>query len=83
VALFGLVPRATSVAWAALAVCVVIGFFGDLLKLPGWVMGLSPFEHTPQLPAASLTVMPLVTLVAIAAGLIATGFGAFRQRDVG
>jgi ABC-2 type transport system permease protein len=83
VALFGLVPRATSVAWAALAACVVIGFFGDLLKLPGWVMGLSPFEHTPQLPAAGLTVMPLVTLVAIAAGLIATGFGAFRQRDVG
>jgi ABC-2 type transport system permease protein len=83
VALFGLIPRATYASWAVLAACFVIGFFGEILKLPTWAMDLSPFEHTPLLPAADLTVVPLLVLVGAAAGLIAVGIQSFRHRDVG
>jgi ABC-2 type transport system permease protein len=68
--------------WALLAGVFVIGFFGEILSLPAWVFDLSPFEHTPQVPAAEVTVTPLVLLTAVAAGLIALGVYAFARRDV-
>jgi polyether ionophore transport system permease protein len=80
--LYGLAPRILSAAWAILAICFVIGFLGEVLKLPRWIIELSPFQHTPQLPAASLTLAPL-TILAIAAALNATGIAAFRRRDLG
>lgn len=82
-ALFGLVPRAVTTAWAALAGCLVIGLLGEVLDLPAWANDLSPFQHTPQLPAAHLTVTPLAILAVTAAALITVGLTAFRQRDVG
>jgi ABC-2 type transport system permease protein len=81
-ALYGLVPRAFSAAWVVLAGCFVIGFLGEVLKIPHWIIELSPFQHTPQLPAANLKLTPLATLLAIATVLVATGIGAFHRRDV-
>jgi ABC-2 type transport system permease protein len=81
-ALFGLVPRAANAAWAVLAGCFVVGFFGQLLALPRWVTDLSPFEHIPQLPAAHLNAVPLVVLAA-AMVIAAIGIEGFRRRDVG
>ncbi len=82
-ALFGLIPRAVSAAWVAFAGFVVTGLLGEVLNLPAWVNDLSPFEHTPQLPAANLTIAPLAALAATAAALTAVGLAAFRQRDMG
>ncbi|HEY5990267.1 MAG TPA: ABC transporter permease [Streptosporangiaceae bacterium] len=82
-ALFGLVPRGVAAAWAALAVCFVIGLLGQVLNLPTWVNDVSPFQHTPQLPAADPAIAPLAILAAIAAALTWVGLTAFRQRDVG
>ena len=82
VALVGLAPRAAAVAWAALTACFVIGMFGQLLDLPQWVYDLSPFQHVPQLPVADFTPVPLLTLVAIAAGLTALGLVGLRRRDL-
>jgi ABC-2 type transport system permease protein len=70
-------------AWGALVACVVIGFFGDVLDLPTWVADLSPFQHTPELPVADLTLVPLAALTAVAAGLTTAGLRGFRRRDVG
>jgi ABC-2 type transport system permease protein len=81
-ALFGLAPRAESATWAALGLCLVIGPLGNVLSLPGWLTAVSPFEHTPQLPAADLAVAPLAILLAIAAGLMTMGLAAFRHRDL-
>ncbi len=64
VALIGLAPRAAAASWGFLTVCFVIGMFGQLLDLPTWVEDVSPFQHVPQLPAADLTVVPLVALTA-------------------
>jgi ABC-2 type transport system permease protein len=84
VAAHGLLPRASAaIAWTALAGCVVVSFMGPLLGLPDWVSGLSPYDHVPNLPAADLSVAPLVGLAAIAAALVGVGLLALRRRDIG
>jgi ABC-2 type transport system permease protein len=82
-ALFGLSPRAGPAVWAVLAMCFVIGFFGELLDLPAWLTNLSPFEHTPLLPAEDLDARPLLSLSAVAVALAAAGLSGFRARDLG
>jgi ABC-2 type transport system permease protein len=83
IALDGLVPRFVGVSWAILVACVVVGFLGAVLGLPSWLQDLSPFERVPQLPAASLTLLPLVVLSAVAAGLTLIGLTGLRRRDIG
>jgi ABC-2 type transport system permease protein len=81
-ALYGLAPRAVSLAWAALAVCILLWFVGPLLDVPGWVLDLSPYEHVPALPGVAFDLAPLLELTAVAAALTAAGLLAFRHRDV-
>ena len=83
VAMIGLVPRASSLPWAALAVAFVLAMFGQLLDLPTWIEDLSPFAHVPPYPSTTLRVLPLVVLSAIAAALTALGLVGLRQRDIG
>jgi ABC-2 type transport system permease protein len=83
IALDGLVPRWVGVSWAILVACVVVGFLGSVLGLPSWLQDLSPFEQVPQLPAASLTLLPLVVMSAVAAGLTLIGLAGLRRRDIG
>jgi ABC-2 type transport system permease protein len=83
IALFGLAPRAGPAMWGVLALCFVIGFFGELLDLPGWLTGLSPFEHTPMVPAEDPDVLPLLVQSAVAVALGGAGMAAFRARDIG
>lgn len=80
--LFGFVPRFAPLAWAALAGMVVIGFFADLLRLPEWVRDLSPLERLPGAPAESVTVLPILTLTAVAVALAAGGMWGLRRRDI-
>jgi len=83
IALVGLLPRWAGVSWAILAAFVVVGFLGTTLHIPGWVQDLSPFQRMPQLPAASLTLLPLVVISAVAAGFTLAGLGGLRRRDIG
>jgi ABC-2 type transport system permease protein len=83
IALDGLAPRLVGVSWAILIACVVVGFLGSVLGLPSWLQDFSPFEQVPQLPAASLTLLPLVVMSAIAAGLTLIGLTGLRRRDIG
>ena len=82
VALFGLAPRWTAGGWIALTGCLVIAMFGPLLDLSAWVLDLSPFQHTPAVPADPLLVLPLAVLTTITIGLIAVALMAFRSRDL-
>jgi ABC-2 type transport system permease protein len=82
VALFGLLPRLTSLSWVALAVFVLLGLFGELLRLDQWMLDISPFTHIPKLPGGEVAAGPLIWLVAGAAVLVATGLIGFRRRDV-
>jgi ABC-2 type transport system permease protein len=81
--LIGCFPRATPIAWAALGVCFVIGMFGQLLDLAGWVQDASPFQHVPHYPAADLQLLPLVALLTATALLTALGIFGLQRRDIG
>ncbi|HEY8527148.1 MAG TPA: hypothetical protein VIL48_19405 [Acidimicrobiales bacterium] len=83
-ALFGWLPRAAvPVAWTVVALCWVIGMFGQLFELPRAVIELSPFEHVPEIPAEDFTLAPVAALVAVAAALLALGYAGLRRRDAG
>ncbi len=82
IALHGLAPRSTVVLWVVLGVCFVIGFFKELFHIPQWLADVSPFEHTPLLPAAGFDPVPLLLLTAVAVGVGALGLAGFRRRDI-
>ena len=81
--LFGLRARWATLGWAVLAVCLLLGQVGELLGLPGWVVGLSPYGHLPRLPAESMSLRPELGLTAIAVALVALALWRYRERDVG
>jgi len=82
VALFGWLPRLTSLAWAALLLALLLGQLGQLLQLPQWLMDLSPYTHIPLVPTEDVRWTPLIVLTLIAAALIGAGVAGFRRRDV-
>lgn len=81
--LYGAVPRFTGLAWAVLILFLVLGEFGDLLDLPGWLVDLSPFTHLPALPGGDLGWAPLLWLALVAAAVGAAGLASLRRRDIG
>jgi ABC-2 type transport system permease protein len=81
-ALFGVAPRFTGGAWAAVGAFAVVTLFGAGLNLNQWALDVSPFTHVPKLPGQSFTATPMIWLVAIAAVLSALGLVAFRRRDI-
>ncbi len=81
VLLHGVSARATPAAWAVLAVAVVVGIFADLLRLPSWLRGVSPYDHVALVPA--LPVDGVALALVAAAGALAAGAGAvlYLRRD--
>jgi ABC-2 type transport system permease protein len=69
--------------WALVVAFFVVGPIAELLKLPGWVAGLSPYSHVPKVPAEALAWTPELVLTAIAAALVATAWWRYRERDIG
>lgn len=82
VALFGLLPRFAAVAWAALALCLLVSLVGQAAGLDQWVLDISPFTHLPKLPGGDVTALPLVLLSAVALLVTVVGLTGFRRRDV-
>jgi ABC-2 type transport system permease protein len=82
VALFGLAPRFSPVAWGVLVGFVALYLIGELSGFPQWVLDLEPFAHIPLVSRDTFTPVPLLALLAIDAALIALGMMAFRRRDV-
>ena len=79
---YGLLPRWSLAAWALLAWVFVAAMFGILLDLPQWLLNVSPFQHVPALPAASMSWLPIVVLTVIAAALLGAGLAALDRRDI-
>ena len=82
VALFGLAPRFTPVAWGVLIGFIALYLIGSLAQLPQWLVDLEPFTHTPRVGGGDFTPVPLLWLLALDAVLITLGAMAFRRRDV-
>jgi ABC-2 type transport system permease protein len=81
-ALFGLWPGALPVVWVALAFVAFIAFLGPGLKLPKWLLDLSPTTHVGNPPLGSVEALPLVVLGAIAAALGVAAAVGLRRRGV-
>ena len=82
-AIFALAPRlAAPVAWLLLTGCFVIGYLGDLLSFPDWLVDLSPYGLTPQVPQEPMTWTPILGLTGGAVLLVILGLVAFRRRDL-
>ncbi|MEV6069563.1 ABC transporter permease [Nocardia sp. NPDC052001] len=82
VALFGLAPRWTPVAWGVLTAAIAVFLLGAISGAPQWLRDLEPFEHLPKVPGASFDLVPVLILLVIAAALIALGLIGFRRRDL-
>ncbi|ORB87283.1 ABC transporter permease [Mycobacterium kansasii] len=82
VALFGVAPRFTPVAWGVLVGFVALYLLGSLSGFPQWLLDLEPFAHSPRVGGSDFTAEPLLWLLAMDTGLIALGAAAFRRRDM-
>lgn len=81
-ALYGLRPRWSGLAWAAYGVVVFIAFLGPGLKFRQWVLDLAPTTHVGNPPVGATPTGALVVMTVVAVALIAVGFLAFRRRNV-
>jgi ABC-2 type transport system permease protein len=79
---FAVRPGWVHLAWALVGWAVFVGYFGELIDLPGAVAGLSPFEHVARLPLDAFAAGPLVALVAVAAAIVVAALAVFRRRDL-
>lgn len=61
----------------------VVGQLGDLLALPGWVVGVSPYAHSPAMPAEPFALAPALVLTGVAAALLVAAWWRYRERDIG
>jgi ABC-2 type transport system permease protein len=82
VAVFGLAPRFTPVAWGVLVGFIALYLIGSLAGFPQWVLDLEPFGHTPRVGGGDFTAVPLLWLLAIDVVLIVAGAMAFQRRDL-
>ena len=80
---FALLPRATAaIGWGLLAIGLVLGQFGELFGLPGWLQDVSPFHHVPAVPIETVEPTQLLLPLAVAVGVAAAGILVMRRRDV-
>lgn len=82
VALFGVLPRFTPVAWGVLIAFIAVFLLGSLSNSPQWLLNLEPFTHIPHVGTGEFTAVPLLWLLALDAALIMLAVFAFRRRDL-
>ena len=82
VALFGLLPRFTPMAWGVVVAFVAVHLLGSVSNSPPWLVDLEPFIHVPHVGSGAIDATPLLWLVVIDVALITLGVTTFRRRDL-
>lgn len=80
--LVGVLPRLALLAWAGLAVVVLVGLFAEPFHLPDWLRACSPLEYLPSMPSEGFDVVAFVAVSAVGLGLVLIGRLGFRRRDI-
>jgi ABC-2 type transport system permease protein len=79
IAAVGVAVRRGWIGWLAVTFVVVALYLGALLRLPKWLIDLSPVGQTPA--PASYPVLALVVMVGVAAILTLLAGAVYRRRD--
>lgn len=82
IVLFGWLPRWVQAIWGLFVAAFVIGEFGPLWNAPQWLLDISPFVHSPRLPAADASLGGLMPLVLVSLLGLAVGLIGWRRRDL-
>jgi ABC-2 type transport system permease protein len=82
IALPGLLPRWSGLAWAGVAFVAFQVILGETLRLPDWVDAISPFWHLPQLPVETFDPVPAAAELALATVLVLLSLWGHRRRDI-
>ncbi len=82
-ALIGLAPDRSALAWGVLAGCGFLGQLGPILQLPDRVLRISPFANVPPFPGTGLEILPLAVLSILATALTLAGIWGYQRRDIG
>lgn len=69
--------------WGVLAFFVTVGLVGELLSLPRWLVGLSPYQHAPLVPSEPVAWGSELALTALALVALALAWWTYRTRDIG
>lgn len=78
----GWAKRASIAPWIVLVYSFIMIYFGALFKLPEFAVRLAPFSNVAQYPIESLSVAPLVVMLALSAAMFIAGAIGFQRRDV-
>ncbi len=80
--IFGWMPQRFAISWGAFGFVAFVALLGQGLRLPSWVLDLSPTTHVGDPPIGDVQALQLVSLAAAGAALIAAGVVGFRRRGV-
>lgn len=73
----------SAAGWGVLVLFVAVGQVGEALRLPRWLVGVSPYAHVPRMPVEPFEVAPALTMSALAVLVLVFGWVAFRRRHIG
>lgn len=82
VAVAGLLPRRSVLAWVLVAAVFFQTMLGQSLRLPDAVDAVSPFWHLPGVPEEPFDPVPGVVELLLAAVLVLLGLWGYRRRDL-
>ncbi len=82
-AITGLWPRWSLLAWTVVAFAFLQVTLGETLRLPDWADAMSPFWHLPGLPVETFDPSAAMVELLVTAALSLVGLWGYRRRDVG
>ena len=75
--------RAAVAGWVAMVGFLSLGQLGELVRLPDWMVRLSPYARAPRLPGGSADWGPQAALTGVAVALLALAWWRWTARDIG
>ncbi|HEX2904467.1 MAG TPA: ABC transporter permease [Jatrophihabitans sp.] len=81
--LYSVRRTAATAGWALLGGCAVLGLLGPVLRLPRWLLDLSPFTHVPTAPGEPVPAAAVSTLLVVSALAAAGAVWQLGRRDLG